>query len=110
MRRMAPSPAPPPTHAESAPKAPVPVAAAPKKSVKLSYKDARRLEEVEKLMETLPVEIAKQDAILADQSLYTRDPAAFDRAMKAADKARADLEAAELDWLELEEKKAALAG
>jgi ATP-binding cassette subfamily F protein uup len=30
--------------------------------------------------------------------------------MKAADKARADLEAAELEWLELEEKKAALAG
>lgn len=101
--------APPPTHAETAPKAAAPVAAAPKKSVKLSYKDARRLEEVEKLMETLPVEIAKQDAILADQSLYTRDPAAFDRAMKAADKARADLETAELDWLELEEKKAALA-
>ncbi|WP_312065788.1 ABC-F family ATP-binding cassette domain-containing protein [Brevundimonas sp.] len=102
--------APPPTHAETAPKAPAPAPAAPKKSVKLSYKDARRLEEVEKLMETLPVEIARQDAILADQSLYTRDPAAFDRAMKAADKARADLEAAELDWLELEEKKAALAG
>jgi ATP-binding cassette subfamily F protein uup len=102
--------APPPTHAETAPRAPAPVAAAPKKSVKLSYKDARRLEEVEKLMETLPVEIAKQDAILADQSLYTRDPAAFDRAMKAADKARADLEAVELEWLELEEKKAALAG
>ncbi|MFK0298414.1 ABC-F family ATP-binding cassette domain-containing protein [Brevundimonas sp. NPDC090276] len=107
--------APPPTHAESAPGArrvekAEPSDRAPKKTVKLSYKDARRLEEVEKLMETLPVEIAKQDAILADQSLYTRDPAAFDRAMKAADKARADLEAAELDWLELEEKKAALAG
>jgi len=107
--------APPPTHAESAPGArrvekAEPSDRAPKKTVKLSYKDARRLEEVEKLMETLPVEIARQDAILADQSLYTRDPAAFDRAMKAADKARADLEAAELDWLELEEKKAALAG
>ncbi|MET4682849.1 ABC-F family ATP-binding cassette domain-containing protein [Brevundimonas faecalis] len=82
----------------------------PATSKKLSYKDARRLEEVEKLMETLPVEIAKQDAVLADQSLYTRDPAAFDRAMKAAEKARTDLEAAEMDWLELEEKKAALAG
>lgn len=82
----------------------------PATSKKLSYKDARRLEEVEKLMETLPVEIARQEAILADQSLYTRDPAAFDRAMKAADKARADLEAVELEWLELEEKKAALAG
>ena len=107
--------APPPTHAETAPGArrvekAEPSDRAPKKTAKLSYKDARRLEEVEKLMETLPVEIARQDAILADQSLYTRDPAAFDRAMKAAEKARADLEAAELDWLELEEKKAALAG
>ena len=105
--------APPPTHAEAGARRvekAEPSDRAPKKTVKLSYKDARRLEEVEKLMETLPVEIAKQDAILTDQSLYTRDPAAFDRAMKAADKARADLEAAELDWLELEEKKAALAG
>ena len=61
-------------------------------------------------METLPVEIARQDAVLADPDLYAHDPAAFDRAMKAAEKARAELEAAELDWLELEEKKAALAG
>nr|WP_303683749.1 ABC-F family ATP-binding cassette domain-containing protein [Brevundimonas naejangsanensis] len=107
--------APPPTHAEAAPGArrvekAEPSDRAPKKTVKLSYKDARRLEEVEKLMETLPVEIAKQDAILADPDLYARDPAAFDRAMKAAEKARAELETAELDWLELEEKKAALAG
>jgi len=107
--------APPPTHAEAAPGArrvekAEPSDRAPKKQAKLSYKDARRLEEVEKLMETLPVEIAKQDAILADPDLYARDPAAFDRAMKAAEKARAELETAELDWLELEEKKAALAG
>ncbi|RZJ16592.1 MAG: ABC transporter ATP-binding protein [Brevundimonas sp.] len=100
--------APPPTHAEAAPKPAAPTAAPPKKQAKLSYKDARRLEEVEKLMETLPAEIAKQDAILADPNLFSQNPAAFDRAMKAAEKARADLEAAELDWLELEEKKAAL--
>ncbi|RSB43446.1 ABC-F family ATP-binding cassette domain-containing protein [Brevundimonas sp. 357] len=107
--------APPPTHAEAAPSGARRVEKselsdrAPKKQAKLSYKDARRLEEVEKLMETLPVEIARQDAVLADPDLYARDPAAFDRAMKAAEKARAELEAAELDWLELEEKKAALA-
>ncbi|WP_409018809.1 ABC-F family ATP-binding cassette domain-containing protein [Brevundimonas vesicularis] len=82
--------------------------AAPKKQAKLSYKDARRLEEIEKLLETLPAEIEKQDAILADPTLFTRDPTAFDRAMKAAEKARADLEAIELEWLELEEKKASL--
>jgi len=85
-------------------------AAAPKKPAKLSYKDARRLEQLETLIETLPAAIARHDATLADPDLYSRDPKAFDAAMKAAEKARADLESAELEWLELEEKKAALAG
>ena len=81
-----------------------------KKPGKLSFKDVHRLKELEGLLETLPAQIEKQDAILADPNLYSRDPAAFDRAMKAAEKARTDLENAELEWLELEEKKAALAG
>jgi len=81
---------------------------APTKKAKLSYKDSRRLEEIEKLLETLPAEIEKQDAILADPDLYSKNPAAFDKAMKAAEKARADLEALELEGLELEEKKSAL--
>ena len=87
-----------------------PSPAAPRKTPKLSYKDARRLEELEKLIETLPADIARHDATLADPTLYSRDPKAFDVAMKAAEKARADLESAELEWLELEEKKAALVG
>ena len=37
------------------------------------------------------------------------DPATFDKTMKALDKARADLEQAEMEWLELEEKKESLA-
>ena len=81
-----------------------------KKTAKLSYKDARRLEELEKLIETLPATIARHDAALSDPDLYARDPKAFDAAMKAAEKARAELESAEMEWLELEEKKAALAG
>jgi ATP-binding cassette subfamily F protein uup len=84
--------------------------AAPKKAVKLSYKDARRLEELEGLLESLPADIARHDTALADPDLYSRDPKRFDQTMKAAEKARADLEAAELEWLELEEKKSALAG
>lgn len=91
-------------------KAPQPPAAPPKKTAKLTYKDARRLEELERLIETLPAEIARHDAALADPDLYSRDPKAFDRAMTAAAQARADLEAAEMEWLELEEKKSALAG
>ena len=83
---------------------------AKKPAGKLSYKDARRLEELEGLLASLPDQIARHDAALADPDLYSRDPAAFDRAMKAAEKARTDLTAAEEEWLELEEKKAALAG
>jgi ATP-binding cassette subfamily F protein uup len=96
------------TKPAASPLIPTPSSRIPPK--KLSYKDARRLEEVERLMETLPAEIARHEATLADPDLYARDPAAFDRAMKAAEKARADLERAEADWLEIEEKKAALAG
>ncbi|NSX32937.1 ABC-F family ATP-binding cassette domain-containing protein [Brevundimonas vesicularis] len=87
-----------------------PPAVAPKKTAKLSFKDAHRLKELEALIDTLPATIARHDATLADPGLYTRDPKAFDAAMKAAEKARAELESAELEWLELEEKKAALAG
>lgn len=91
-------------------KAPQPPAAPPKKTAKLTYKDARRLEELERLIETLPADIARHDAALADPDLYSRDPKAFDRAMTAAAKARADLDAAEMEWLELEEKKSAMTG
>jgi ATP-binding cassette subfamily F protein uup len=108
--------APPPTEADRAKRigstetTAAPPPSQPKKPGKLSFKDVHRLKELEGLLETLPVQIGKQDAILADPNLYSRDPAAFDRAMKAAEKARTDLENAELEWLELEEKKAALAG
>ncbi|WP_295243533.1 ABC-F family ATP-binding cassette domain-containing protein [uncultured Brevundimonas sp.] len=87
-----------------------PPAVAPKKTAKLSFKDAHRLKELEGLIDALPATIARHDATLADPGLYARDPKAFDAAMKAAEKARAELESAELEWLELEEKKAALAG
>ena len=85
-------------------------AAAPKKAAKLSFKDAHRLKEIEGLMETLPADIARHDATLADPDLYARDPKAFDRAMTNAARARAQLEAIEAEWLELEDKKAALEG
>ncbi|WP_269713937.1 ABC-F family ATP-binding cassette domain-containing protein [Caulobacter sp. NIBR2454] len=97
--------------AAAAPKAAAPAARAePKKSVKLSYKDQRRLEELEALVAKLPGDIAALDEKLGDPNLYTRDPATFDKTMKAADAARAQLAAAEEEWLELEEKREALAG
>ena len=65
---------------------------------------------LEALIDALPATIARHDATLADPGLYARDPKAFDRAMTAAAQARADLEAAEMEWLELEEKKSAMTG
>lgn len=95
--------------AAASPKTPSVAPPPPKKSVKLSYKDQRRLEECEALIAKSPAIIAKLEEGLADPNLYSRDPAAFEKAMKALDKARADLEQAEMDWLELEEKKEILA-
>ncbi|MFA7262033.1 MAG: ABC-F family ATP-binding cassette domain-containing protein [Caulobacter sp.] len=81
-----------------------------KPAAKLTYKDQRRLEELDALVHRLPDEIARLEAALADPALYSRDPAGFDKIMKAGEKARADLAAAEDEWLALEEKREALGG
>ena len=81
-------------------------AAAPVRPAKLTYKDARRLEEIEALLPKLESQIADAERRLADPDLYARDPRAFDHAMKAAAEARTQLNAVEHEWLELEEKRA----
>jgi len=91
-----------PRKAEAAPAAPS------KKATKLSYKDQRKLEEATALVASLPVEISRLEAVLEDAGLYARDPAAFDRTMKALDSARKQLETAEEAWLELEELRESL--
>ena len=87
---------------------PSPPGAKPQK--KLSYKDARRLEEIERLMAEAPAAIAATEAKLADPDLYARDPAAFQRLTDELQALRDQVDAAETEWLELEEKKAELAG
>jgi ATP-binding cassette subfamily F protein uup len=91
---------------------PAPKAAAarqePAKSAKLSYKDQRRLEELEGLLAKIPAEIARLESEIADPGLYSRDFPKFDRLMKATEKLRADLSAAENEWLGLEERREAL--
>jgi ATP-binding cassette subfamily F protein uup len=89
---------------------PAPKAEPKRAAAKLTYKDQRRLEELDALIHKLPGEIAKLEAALADPTLYSRDPAGFDRIMKSSEKARADLAAAEDEWLALEEKREALTG
>ncbi len=96
-------------HVTPPPKA-APRAAAPeKRPAKLSYKDQRRLEELDGLMPRLHAEIAALEKRLEDAGLYARDPKAFQATMTALDKTRATLAAAEEEWLALEEKKEALA-
>jgi len=91
--------------------APAPVTLATKKaSAKLSYKDQRRLEELEKLVHDLPGEIAKLETKLEDAGFYARDPVGFDKLMKTLDAARTRLSEGEEEWLALEEKREALGG
>ncbi|MDP3659088.1 ABC-F family ATP-binding cassette domain-containing protein [Phenylobacterium sp.] len=83
--------------------------AAPARAVKLSYKDQRRLEELEALSQSLPGRIAALELELADPGLYGRDPAAFQRVSKTLDAARRQLADAEEEWLSLEERREAMA-
>lgn len=89
--------------------APAP-AAAPKKASKLSYKDARELADLPGRMEGLNADIAKREAALADPDLYAKNPARFAAITAELDRLRAQLEAAELRWLELAELEEQLAG
>jgi ATP-binding cassette subfamily F protein uup len=86
--------------------APARIAAAP---TKLSYKDERRLVELEAAMPALAGKISALEERLADSDLYRRDAAAFHAASAALDKARSDLALAEDAWLALEERREALA-
>jgi ATP-binding cassette subfamily F protein uup len=81
-----------------------PAAPAPrvlKTPTKLSYKDARRLEELEGLLVALPETIAKMEQRLEDPGLYARDPDGFARKTARLTAAQAEKEAAEERWLEL---------
>jgi ABC transport system ATP-binding/permease protein len=79
-------------------------------AAKLTYKDARRLEELEALVPRLTEAIRGLEERLADPDLYASNRAEFDRVMAALDKGRIDLAAAEEEWLSLEEKRETLSG
>lgn len=90
--------------------APAAAKPAPPRPGKLSYKDQRRLAELETLTAELPGKITALEAGLADPQLYTRDPAGFERLSRALEMARIQLGAAEEEWLTLEEQREAVEG
>ena len=75
----------------------------PPKKAKLTYKDQRDYEQLPERIEQLQAKIARDEEVLHDPKLYTRDPAKFDALTKAIDQARAAKDAAEERWLELAE-------
>ncbi|MCA8900180.1 MAG: ABC-F family ATP-binding cassette domain-containing protein, partial [Hyphomonas sp.] len=81
----------------------------PKPQTKLSFKDEHRQKELDALIPKLQAEIAALEADLSDPGLYARDAAAFQKKSERIGAARNDLDAAEMEWLEIEEKRDALA-
>jgi ATP-binding cassette subfamily F protein uup len=86
-----------------------PVVDAPKaKATKLSYKDQRDYDLLPKRVEEIEVQIARDEAALADPNLYTRDPGKFASLSDGIAKLREEKDAAEMRWLELAEQVEAL--
>ncbi len=80
--------------------------AAPRKQTKLSYKDERRANELDALMPRLSAEIEALEAKLAEPGAFGRESFAADAAR--LETARAELGAAEAEWLEIELRREAL--
>ena len=79
-------------------------------SEKLSFKHKHRLEVLPKEIEDLEAKITKLEAKLAEDGYFARDGDGFAQDAKALEAARAELDAAELEWLELEEMRERVEG
>ncbi|MGZ8999008.1 MAG: ATP-binding cassette domain-containing protein, partial [Allosphingosinicella sp.] len=90
--------------------APRTVMAGPKPKTRLTYKDQRDYEILPQRIDELEAEIARDEDILSDPDLYSRDPERFAQLTAAIEKARAERDRAELRWLELAEQADALTG
>jgi len=75
---------------------------------KLSYKDERRLAELNDILPSTQKAIAGLEARLGDPNLYAKSPAEAAKLGQDLDAKRNHLEELELEWLELEGKREAL--
>ena len=70
----------------------------------LSFTEKHRLEELPSVIERITAEIEKLTELLADPALFADNPVKFEKATDALVARQAALEAAEEEWLTLEEK------
>jgi ATP-binding cassette subfamily F protein uup len=75
---------------------------------KLSYKDQRDYDRLPDEIDRLQAEVAADEQSLSDPDLYVRDPNRFAELTERIARHRADIEAAELRWLEVAEMAEAL--
>ncbi len=69
---------------------------------KLSFKEKYALDSLPAKMDALKTELHKLELVLADATLFTRDPKKFEKASTRHASAASELSAAEEQWLELE--------
>ena len=81
----------------------------PQGNKKLTYKDQRDYDRLPAEIERLEAEVAADEAALHDPDLYARDPDRFGLLTERIARNRADIEAAELRWLEVAELAEAVA-
>src|SRR5438270_5293312 len=75
----------------------------PQENRKLTYKDQRDYDRLPAEIERLEAEVAADEAALSDRDLYLRDPDRFASITERIARHRADIEGAELRWLEVAE-------
>ena len=92
----------PATPAKAAASIPPPAPASTEPKRKLSYKDARELEQLPARIETLETEIAQRTAAMNDPAFYQQDAAALLKANEALAALQAELDAAYRRWSELD--------
>ena len=78
-------------------------ASPPKGKGKLTYKDQRDYDRLPGEIERLEAAVAADEAALHDADLYSRDPRRFAELTERVARNRAEIEAAELRWLEVAE-------
>ncbi len=77
-------------------------------SAKLSYKDQRDYDRLPDEIERLEAAVAADEEALSDADLYVRDPTRFAELTERIARHKADIEAAEVRWLEVAEMAEAL--